>query len=81
MKRTYHFKIAKNLDKGGAWLASYSIKEPDVANDGSIKGCAAFSSAAPAKRWTAAVVGRNRLTWDVTDDKKSMTATLEVKAS
>lgn len=80
MKKTYHFKVAKNLDKGGAWLASYSIKEPEEANDGAVKGCAAFSSAAPAKRWAAAVVGRNRLTWAVTEDKKSMTASLEVKA-
>lgn len=80
MKKTYYFKVAKNLDKGGAWLASYSIKEPEVQNDGSVKGCAAFSSAAPAKRWSATVVGRNRLTWVVSEDKKSMTASLEVKA-
>jgi hypothetical protein len=80
MKKTYYFKVAKNLDKGGAWLASYSIKEPEVQNDGSVKGCAAFSSAAPAKRWSATVVGRNRLTWVVSEDKKSMTSSLEVKA-
>jgi hypothetical protein len=76
MKKTYYFKVAKNLDKG----ASYSIKEPEVPNDGAVKGCAAFSSAAPAKRWSATVVGRNRLTWVVSEDKKSMTSSLEVKA-
>ena len=80
MKKTYYFKVAKNLDKGGAWLESYSIKEPEVPNDGAVKGCAAFSSAAPAKKWSATIVGRNRLTWVVTEDKKSMTASLEVKA-
>ncbi len=80
VKKTYYFKVAKNLDKGGAWLATYSVKEPDVANDGTIKGCAAFSSAAPAKRWAASVVDRSRLTWNITEDKKSMTASVDVKA-
>lgn len=79
-KTIYYFKVAKNLEKGGSWLTSYSVKEPEVPNNGELKGATAWSSAAPAKRWAASVVGRSRLTWDVSEDKKSMTASIEVKA-
>jgi len=78
---TYYFKVAKNLEKGGSWLASYIIKEPEVPNTGLIKGCTAWSSAAPAKRWSASIIaGRSRLTWTVSEDKKSMTAVIDVKS-
>lgn len=59
-KTDYFFAVKKNLDKGGAWLA---IVSGEV--NGSILKAAAFSSAAPAKRWAAEQIDRSRLPWDV----------------
>ena len=55
-KTNYFFAVKKNLDKGGAWLAIVS----DEIN-GPILKAAAFSSAAPAKRWAAEQIDRSRL--------------------
>lgn len=73
-KQPYYFTVAKNLDKGGAWLATIRL-EPD----GNLVRAAAFSSAAPAKRWAAEAIDRSRLPWIVSEDGKSMTATAEFK--
>lgn len=76
-KRHYKFSIVKNLEKGGSWLAQYTVTN----REGSLveAGAEAFSSSAPAKRWSAGVVGRSRLTWDVSEDKKILNAVIDVK--
>ena len=73
-KTDYFFAVKKNLDKGGAWLA---IVSGEV--NGSILKAAAFSSAAPAKRWAAEQIDRSRLPWEVSEDGKSMTAVAQFK--
>ena len=73
-KVNYFFAVRKNLDKGGAWLAIVS----DEIN-GPILKAAAFSSAAPAKRWAAEQIDRSRLPWEVSEDGKSMTAVAQFK--
>jgi len=73
----YKFSIEKNQEKGGSWLASYTVTN----RMGSLikLGVEAFSSSAPAKRWCASKVGRNRLGWDVSEDKKTLNTVLDVK--
>lgn len=77
--KTHHYKfsIEKNQDKGGSWLASYSVTN----RMGSLVklGVEAFSSSAPAKRWCASKVGRSRLGWDITEDKKSLSTAVDIK--
>ena len=76
-KRHYTISIIKNLDKGGSWLASYAVTN----REGSVVeiGAEAFSSSAPAKRWCAGLVGRSRLTWEISEDKKTLTSVIDVK--
>lgn len=76
-KRHYKFAIIKNQEKGGSWLAHYTVTN----REGSLveTGAEAFSSSAPAKRWSATLVGRSRLTWDVSDDKKVLGVVHDVK--
>lgn len=76
-KRYYKFSINKNQEKGGSWLASYVVTN----REGAIVevGAEAFSSSAPAKRWSASLVGRSRLGWDITEDKKSLSSAIDVK--
>jgi hypothetical protein len=76
-KRHYKFAIIKNQEKGGSWLAQYTVTN----REGFMveTGAEAFSSSAPAKRWSATLVGRSRLTWDVSDDKKVLGAVHDVK--
>jgi hypothetical protein len=77
-KNVYYFSIVKNLEKSGAWLAKVEMTEPEQPVR-QIVHVSAWSSAAPAKRWAASLVNRSRLSWDVSEDGKSMTSTLEVK--
>ena len=77
-KNVYYFSIVKNLEKSGSWLAKVEMTEPDQPVRQLIN-VSAWSSAAPAKRWAASLVNRSRLNWDVAEDGKSMTSTLEVK--
>lgn len=73
----YKFTIDKNQDKGGSWLASYTVTNRVGAL---IKfGAEAFSSSAPAKRWCAGQVSRSRLGWDVSEDKKSLSTVIDIK--
>lgn len=76
-KRYYKFSVIKNQEKGGSWLAQYTVTN----REGSLveTGAEAFSSSAPAKRWSANVVGRSRLTWVVSEDKKNLDAVVDVK--
>jgi len=76
-KRYYKFSIVKNQEKGGSWLAHYTVTN----REGSLveTGAEAFSSSAPAKRWSASLVGRSRLTWDISEDKKVLTSAIDVK--
>ena len=76
-KLIHKFSIKKNELPSGAWLASMSVQ--DSSGHVTVTHFQAWSSAAPAKRWAAGLVDRSRLTWDVSEDKKSMTAELEVK--
>lgn len=73
----YKFSIEKNQDKGGSWLATYTV----VNRMGALVrlSAEAFSSVAPAKRWCANKINRKSLRWDVTEDKKSMSTVVDVK--
>ncbi len=76
-KRYYKFNIAKNLEKGGSWHASYVVTN----REGSMTevGSEAFSSSAPAKRWCAGLVGRSRLGWDISENKMNLNSAIDVK--
>ena len=74
-KTTYQIALVKNQEKGGSWLASVKA----VGVDDIPTRYSAWSSAAPAKRWAASILGRGRLPWLISEDKKSMNATVEVK--
>lgn len=78
-KSHYAFTIDKNEEKGGSWLATYTVTN----REGSIKTMAAeaFSNAGAAKRWCASSVGRKSVRWTqrVEGNKFHLTAKLEVK--
>lgn len=81
-KLHYYINVAKNTEKGGAWLASFVAKD----REGKIvnQGASAWTTSAKAKKWCASQVGRSRLTWEIisaTDDNKplSMKNHTEVK--
>jgi hypothetical protein len=81
-KLHYYLKVAKNTEKGGAWLASYTAKD----REGAVikEGASAWTTSAKAKKWCASQVGRSRLNWEIisaTDDNKplSMKNHTEVK--
>lgn len=72
MKANHTITVRKNPEKGGAWLATHT-QECDVDTAACIPDSSAWTTAAAAKRWGAAKVGRARLTWAVlsaTDDNK-----------
>lgn len=76
-KRYYKFEIIKNENKGGAWLATILVSNREGKT---VEFSAeAFSSLAPAKRWSAEFVGRSRLPWNEIVEKKAYSATHEVK--
>lgn len=81
MKTKFYFKISKEDVKGAAWLATVSVKEPEVPNDGRLKRehVSAWSSLPAAKRWAAGVINRKSIRWTVSEDKKLLTAEVEVK--
>lgn len=78
-KSTYHFGIDKNEEKGGSWLAAYSV----INREGNIKkiSAEAFSTASAAKRWCASAIGRKSIRWAqvVEGNKFHLKATVEVK--
>lgn len=81
MKIKYYFKISKSDVKGAAWLATANVKEPGTPNDGSLKSehVSAWSSLPAAKRWAAGVINRKSIRWTISEDKKLLTAEVEVK--
>lgn len=78
-KTTFYFKIEKNQEKSGSWLAVVNMKEPNEPNNGEIRRASAWSSAAPAKRWCASMINRKSIRWTVSEDKKTFTASVEIK--
>lgn len=64
MKSHYYINIAKNPEKGGAWLGHFVEKD----REGNVvsSGASAWTTLSKAKKWGAGVVGRSRLAWIVT---------------
>lgn len=81
MKTKFYFKIHKSDVKGAAWLVTVAVKEPEVPNDGSLKRdhVSAWSSLPAAKRWAAGVINRKSIRWTTSEDKRTLTAEVEVK--
>lgn len=81
MKTKFYFRIHKEDVKGAAWLATVTVKEPEVPNDGRLKKehVSAWSGLPAAKRWAAGVINRKSIRWVVSEDKKTLTAEVEVK--
>jgi hypothetical protein len=78
-KATYRLNAVKNNQPQGAWLAYYIVESNDEDTPPVIAEYAAFTTAAAAKRYLAAKVGRSRLTWtDVNADGLTLTAAVEV---
>lgn len=76
IKRYYKFTIEKGASPKSAWLASIVVTNREGKT---VQVMAeAFSSLAPAKRWSADQVDRSRLPW-VETAEKALTATHEVK--
>lgn len=63
-KLHYYFTVAKNAEKGGAWLAEYTAKDREGKSQKA--NCSAWTTSAKAKKWCAEQIGRSRLTWEVT---------------
>ena len=87
LKLNYSFKLAKNQEKSGAWLATVEITgDSDAVPDESVLH-SAWTSVAPAKRWCAQMVNRKSIRW-TTEEHQTLdpakvstvfTATVEVK--
>lgn len=56
------FTVAKNPEKQGAWLATYSFYIGDGTGERGV-ATTAWTTQAAAKRWSAQQIGRTRLTW------------------
>lgn len=78
-KSTFHFAVDKNEEKGGSWLAAYTVTN----REGTVKEIAAeaFSNAGAAKRWCASAAGRKSVRWTqvIADNKFHLKASVEVK--
>ena len=79
-KTRHHFKVIKNREKGGAWLASHTktLGEDTSSNH------SAWTTLTKAKKWCAEQIGRSRITWEfvsVDDNEKpvSIKATVDTK--
>ena len=81
MKTKFYFKISKGAEPGAAWLATVTVKEPEIPNDGRLKRehVSAWRSLAPAKRWAATLINRKSIRWTTSEDKMTLTAEVEVK--
>jgi hypothetical protein len=86
-KLNYSFKLAKNQEKSGAWLATVEITgDSDAVPEESVIQ-SAWTSVAPAKRWCAQMINRKSIRWtttelttlDPTTSQKVFTADVEVK--
>lgn len=76
-KKNYELHAEKNPVPQGAWLAWHVVPDAEEGSMDANKVYAAFTTAAAAKRYLAAVVGRSRITWtDVNGDKTVFTATV-----
>lgn len=84
MKTHYYINIQKNMEKGGAWLATFV--ERDREGNTVSSGASAWTTLPKAKKWGAGVVGRSRLNWTIvsaTPDNKptAVKFDIEVKKS
>jgi len=79
LKLNYSFKLAKNQEKSGAWLATVEITgDSDAVPEESVIH-SAWTSVAPAKRWCAQMVNRKSIRWTADEESKVFTANVEVK--
>jgi hypothetical protein len=78
-KLTYTFKLVKNQEKSGAWLATAEVVGDSDAYPDNFPLVSAWTSVAPAKRWCAQLIGRKSIRWVADEENKSFTAEVEVK--
>jgi len=78
-KLNYAFKLVKNQEKSGAWLATVDITGDSDAVPEWPFIQSAWTSVAPAKRWCAQMVNRKSIRWTADEEGKTFTANVEVK--
>lgn len=79
-KTKNHFKVIKNREKGGAWLASHT----KTIGEETSSTHSAWTTLTKAKKWCAEQIGRSRITWEfvsVDENEKPMSikATVDTK--